>query len=130
MDEKPQFMTADSKLPNGRVHDDDVRAMSGVDGIMMVSPDQLRHLAARATERKSAFDAVCARIVTMERANEIRDLRCAKSFSWRALSQECFNRWGTTLDFLDYQEWTPPSNQLMGMALCQTASWLLDETID
>ncbi len=46
-------------------------------------------------------------------------LRVEEKCSWRAIAEVCYN--------LGWAKWSPPSNQIMGMALCQRAAQLLGE---
>lgn len=49
-----------------------------------------------------------------KQATFVRELRVEKIYSWRSVAQACYDAWGG--------DWQPPSNQLVGMAFCETAA--------
>jgi len=89
------------------------------DPLIPVTLEQLKHFAELARERKLEFDVIVCAGMTMERALRIRELRTTSS--WRTVAAVCFQEWG--LDAM----WEPPSNQLVGMALCEAAALTLRE---
>ena len=80
---------------------------------------------ARAAERLHAeFLGLATRLMTQERARQVRRLRQQLSYSWRAIASATYDEWGMR-DLPD--AWAPPSNQIMGMAICEAAASLLGE---
>ncbi|MBU0846725.1 hypothetical protein KKH23_06000 [Patescibacteria group bacterium] len=57
--------------------------------------------------------------MTLGQAKAVRVLRVDKGYSWRAVAEACYE--------LGWGKWSPPSNQIMGMALCERAAQLLGE---
>ena len=72
-----------------------------------------------AKETSEHFERVCLNLVDKDKALFVRDLRCSKGHSWRAVAQSCYDNWNG--------DWYPSSNQLMGMAICERAAFLLGE---
>jgi len=54
--------------------------------------------------------------MTKEEAEFIRDLRVNKGYTWRAIAAECYERGMFGAD------WDPPSNQIIGIVLCEVAA--------
>jgi hypothetical protein len=90
-----------------------------VPGFFELTPDGLREMQRAAGRTSSVFSVYAMKTMTDSRAQEVRDLRCERRHSWRALAAECHRRWEGP--------WEPPSNQLMGMALCEQAATMLGE---
>lgn len=124
MDIKPgdvPIVTQDSEMPKS-VHPTDaaiIQACSTGEGLVEMSMDELVDLARAADETHNAFMEIAARIMTEYRAKQIRKWRVGEGMSWRGVAEEAYNVWAVkgTED-----EWGPPSNQLMGMALCECAA--------
>lgn len=98
---------------------EDDRPPEPVPGFYEMTPERMSFLMREGARTANEFEAHVRRTMTEEKAREVRDLRCVKHHSWRALSRECHLRWGGA--------WAPPSNQLMGMALCERAAEMLGE---
>jgi len=80
---------------------------------------------ARAAERVHAnYLRLATRLMTKVRARRVRRLRNKLLHSWRAIASATYDEWGI-LDTPD--AWSPPSNQIMGMALCEAAAKTLGE---
>lgn len=47
-------------------------------------------------------------------AHLVRALRVDQGCSWRMVAEECYEAWGGS--------WAPPSNQIVGMILCEAAA--------
>jgi len=90
-----------------------------VPGLFSLTPEQVGEMGFAASRAASEFSKHATLVVTLERAREIRELRCELRHSWRALAAECHARWDG--------RWEPASNQLMGMELCERAAQLLEE---
>lgn len=88
-------------------------------GFYKLSPDGLRTMMKGAARTSNHFSAHAMTIMTPERAKEVRELRCEKHHSWRALAGECYDRWGGS--------WEPRTNQIMGIELCAVAAEMLNE---
>lgn len=90
-----------------------------VPGFYTLTGEQLKTMSKAAAKTSNRFYAQAMSIMTSERAQEVREFRCQKKHSWRALAGACHEQWGGS--------WSPPTNQLMGMALCEVAAELLNE---
>ena len=90
---------------------------SPVDGGM--TPDQIRAMCLAAREASHEFARYVVEMVDLGRAAEVRELRCVGRYSWRALASELHRRWRGT--------WTPASNQLLGVEVCERAAVMLGE---
>lgn len=88
-------------------------------GFYRLNGPQLKTMMKASAHTGNQFHALALKIVTPERAAEVRKLRCEKRHSWRALAGACHENWGGS--------WSPPTNQLMGMALCEVAAEILKE---
>lgn len=55
----------------------------------------------------------------MEDADFVHELRVNEMYSWRNVAQACWDRFDGG--------WAPPYNQVMGMAMCERAAFLLGE---
>lgn len=88
-------------------------------GFFELDPDNLKGLMKSAARISNEFSAHARTFVTLERAKEVRELRCKKKHSWRAVALECHQQWEGS--------WGPPSNQIMGIELCAAAAEMLGE---
>ncbi len=86
--------------------------------IAIESTEQLQDMAKAASERFEEFKELCSPMELWQ-ARIVRILRVEKGCSWRAIAEVCHN--------LGWGKWSPPSNQIMGMALCERAAQLLGE---
>jgi hypothetical protein len=122
-EEKPIFVTDDKSIREGgafaKADTDILESIRKGEGFIAIeSPEQLQEIAKAAAERFEEFRELC-RPMKRRQAKIIRKLRVKKRYTWRAIAQACFNfGWG---------KWSPPSNQLMGMALCEKAAKFFNE---
>lgn len=86
--------------------------------IIIDSAEQLQEMAKAAAARFEEFKELCSPMELWQ-ARVIQVLRCEEGCSWRAVAERCYK--------LGWGKWFPPSNQIMGMALCQRAAQLLGE---
>jgi hypothetical protein len=121
-EEKRVFVTDDKGLRQPKVLSQTdmeiMKEVQGGGGIPIKSLDELKELARAAGERFDEFEKLCDGM-TLEQAEVVRKLRVEKGYSWRAVAQACYD-WG-------WGEWYPPSNQIMGMALCERAAEFFNE---
>lgn len=89
------------------------------EGLIQLTPELLEELAQAAAATMAVFEDEVKALMTEERAGFVRSLRVDQGYSWRAVARACHEAWGG--------DWEPPSNQLMGMALCQAAAQVFDE---
>ena len=89
--------------------------------VQITGPEQLMELAKMARETYDAFSECVGMQMTMGRARAVRRWRVDESCSWRAVAFKTHEAWG------DDAAWTPPDNQLAGMALCEAAAKLHGE---
>ncbi|MBW2649234.1 MAG: hypothetical protein JRC53_05390 [Deltaproteobacteria bacterium] len=57
--------------------------------------------------------------MTKEQAEVVRKLRVEEGYSWRAIAHACYD--------LGWGHWSPPSNQIVGMAICERAAQFFGE---
>lgn len=57
------------------------------------------------------------------KARYVRRLRVDDSYSWRAVAMACYYAW----EGAGWRSWAPPDNQLIGMAICESAAAQLGE---
>ena len=84
-----------------------------------ITPEMAVELGEQVMERFEEFRLQQRLTMTLERAEFVRRLRCEHNYSWRALARACWTEWNG--------DWTPPNNQIMGMALCERAAELFFE---
>jgi len=75
----------------------------------------------RTIERFEEFKEFCRSMETWQ-ARIIRVLRVEEKRNWRAIAKYCYK--------LGWGKWIPPSNQIMGYALCERAAQLLGENYE
>ena len=83
-------------------------------------------LSQQADKRWVVYHRYVELMMTKDQAIQIRAWRINEHFSWRAIARAAFglvvgNRWQK------WRVWEPPSNQIMGMALCHRAAEFFDE---
>lgn len=116
-DEKVVVVTEDAAMrEGGKLHAVDREVLNATRGIAIDSVEKLHALAEAAKRTFDLFDAWASAHMTPARARRIRQLRVDQGYSWRAVAAECFEEWG------DDAKWSPPSNQIAGMALCRHAA--------
>lgn len=115
--DKIVVVTEDKAMHEVRVlHDVDRAVLNPTSGYVIESVEQLREMAEAAKRAFDKFDASISTRMTPDRARRVRELRVDQGYSWRAVAAQCFEEWG------EDAQWTPPSNQLAGIALCQHAA--------
>ncbi|MBA7468383.1 hypothetical protein ES707_03631 [subsurface metagenome] len=121
--QKPVFVTGDKAIHQGAVLSradkeilDSVRTGAGL--ITIKSLKQLKEMAKSACERFGEFKELCSPMTPVQ-ARVVRMFRVNKGYSWRAVAEACYR--------LGWGKWVPPSNQIMGMALCRRAAELSGE---
>ena len=122
-EQKTVFVTEDKAMHQGAtLSSADKEILESVktgEGLVTIeSIEQLRDMAKAASERFEEFKELCSPMELWQ-ARIIRILRVEKGCSWRAIAEVCHN--------LGWGKWSPPSNQIMGMALCERAAQLLGE---
>ncbi|MBA7553571.1 hypothetical protein ES705_46164 [subsurface metagenome] len=125
-DKKPVFVTEDKAMHQGAIlssADKEIleSVKTGEGMITIESVEQLQEMAKAASERFDEFKELCSPM-TLEQAKVVRRLRVDKGYSWRAVAEACYE--------LGWGKWSPPSNQIMGMALCERAAQLLGENYE
>jgi hypothetical protein len=76
--------------------------------------ETLRELAGAAKRTHDTAMIALRDVLTPDRCALVRRLRCEDGYTWRAVAEECHEAWRAS--------WSPPSNQLWGMALCALAA--------
>lgn len=91
-------------------------------GLIEIKPEDIMKFAEMAKHTFDVFHESIKPRMTAERAARIRELRCGPVMhSWRSIAEETYLHWEADA------EWSPPSNQLAGMALCRIAAGMLGE---
>jgi hypothetical protein len=98
------------------------QSVTGEGLIKIESAEQFQALAELAMMAKTAFDEDVAAMLTPARAADVRRFRVDEGCSWRAVAHSCHDAWLSDLPEELREGWFPPSNQLMGMALCEAAA--------
>lgn len=91
--------------------------------IQINSIEELQKLAEQATEQYDEFIATAIKIVTPRRARYVYELRESHKYTWRMIAAACFSQWKEA-------NWSPPYNQLAGMAICKIAASVLKKNFD
>jgi len=122
-DQKPVFVTEDKALHQGAILSSTDKEIlesvkTGEGMITIESVEQFQEMAKAASERFAEVKELCSPM-TLEQAKVVRMLRVDKGYSWRAVAEACYE--------LGWGKWSPPSNQILGMAVCQRAAELLGE---
>jgi hypothetical protein len=153
------FVTNDARMSDGVLHDADRAALPqptdpGVEVRIVSSSEALEHMKNRRPQDKpradpntimmknaiplkpqdldklaqrwtpSAWEEVLERFTPMGRAHAafVRHLRVHKRYTWRSVAAACHTSWRGF--------WSPPSNQLYGMAICEVAAKTFGEDFE
>lgn len=124
MSDDKKFITDDNKMNiKGKVDPVDCQILeavkTGKGAIPITSIEQLQDLARAAKATHDYFMEQVIGFMTREKAEFVRRLRVDEGYSWRAVARECSDAWKG--------DWSPPSNQIMGMCLCDVAARVLGE---
>jgi len=119
------FVTNDSRMSHGKLHDDDLRVLAeaGRGEGRVVKPEELATLAEAAASTWRAAQTDAARVLTPGggMAQIIRRLRCEEGYTWRAVA--------AAVSRVDHpsglKSWVLA--QLLGQALCEAAAAELGE---
>lgn len=122
-DQEHVFVTEDKAVREaGRISKADAEILQSVqagEGLITIkSVEELQEMAKAAAERFDEFKELCSPM-TLAQAKAVRKLRVEMGFSWRAVAEACYK--------LGWGKWSPPSNQIMGMALCERAALIHGE---
>jgi hypothetical protein len=131
-DGKPRLITIEGKSTVVSAGDVAMQtaALTG-QGCIQVTPDMIEELARAARATHDHFSELALKIMTPERAAFVRQKRVEEGYTWRAVAGACFEEKWTWLaedaESFTYKRgdvvtWGPPDNQLMGIALCETAA--------
>ncbi len=82
------------------------------------TPEELDALAQAAQQRFAEFEEIATAILTPEKAALVRKWRLDHGYTWRDVATEAYDRFGGSA----WEDWRPPSNQLVGRALCKEAA--------
>jgi capsid protein len=118
--EKPKFITLENKSGVHTPADAAVwnSALTG-QGVTKLTPELIKDLSVAADATVDKFAKTIAGLITKQKAEFIRKLRVEQDYTWRAVAQACYDEWKGN--------WTPPSNQIMGMMLCEVAASFFNE---
>lgn len=85
----------------------------GSELIQIRNADDLKALAEMASETHNHFLDTIRPLITKDRAEFVRKLRI-EGYTWRAIARDCHLKFNGS--------WSPISNQLAGMALCEISA--------
>lgn len=116
-----QLVTDDDRIKTSKVDPTDERVLDQASKgeSVISSEEELDVLVQAALATRASFDELVANM-TMEQAQFVRKIRVDEDDSWRGVAHACYEAWNG--------DWDPPSNQLMGMALCERAAYLMGES--
>ncbi len=122
--QQPVFVTEDRGIKQPcKLDPTDIeilRSAEGGRGVVLKSTQELQGMAEAACATFEDFREQ-ARQMTKDQVALVRKLRIELGYSWRAVARACHEqKWPGW-------EWNPPSNQIMGMALCERAAQLYGE---
>jgi hypothetical protein len=89
----------------------------------ITSVEQFMELAKQAAARMAEFKTNIRNKMTKQRAEKVYDYYVNQKYSWRLLAMATWAEW------MEDAAWSPPDNQLAGMALCEVASDVLKKPI-
>jgi len=90
-----------------------LRSAATGEGLIPLSLSLLSDLMEMMKETRTFFEELMANM-TPDQAAFVRRLRVDEGYSWRAVAETCHVEWAGS--------WEPPSNQIMGMVLCERAA--------
>jgi hypothetical protein len=83
--------------------------------------EEMVEIGRKADERLQEFTRLIGGSMTRNQATQVRIWRVNYHMTWRSVARAAYNEsWFS-------RSWQPPSNQLMGMALCEEAAALFKE---
>jgi hypothetical protein len=121
-DEDMTFVTDDRRIhKKGKLDPTDMEilesAKTGEGLITIKSLEEVEELGRAACETFDAYRLFVREHMTKKQAGFVRKLRVEGGYSWRAIARSCYDQcWAGWL------KWDPPSNQIMGMSLCERAA--------
>lgn len=113
---------SDKKKKRG-LHPADIKFIKSAatgEGLIALTPEMLPELCNAAKETGDVFKAII-KGMTLEQAQIVRRIRVDEDASWRSVAQEIYDL------KMFKKKWSPPSNQIMGMMLCETAAEFFGE---
>jgi len=122
VEDEPIFVTDDGSIHKKQKLDpSDIEILKSIktgEGMITINPEELKRFAETAA---NLFED-CRKMVepmTEEQAEVVRRLRVEEGYSWRAIAHACYD--------LGWGHWSPPSNQIVGMAICERAAEFFGE---
>ncbi len=128
--QKVVFVTDDSAVKSGGKLDPTDMAIleeaKAGDVVPITSMEQFEALGKALSETLDYFQAMVRASMTLTQAKMVRKLRADDRLSWRGVARRCHSL--VLVGFWrGWELWDPPSNQMMGIALCERAAQLLGE---
>lgn len=122
------FVTNDQQIHRkGKLDPTDMEILKSVNTgegtITIKSVEELKALAKAASDKFDAYSLYVREHMTKEQAEFVRRLRVDEGYSWRAVARRCYGNHR----FRGWLRWAPPSNQIIGMALCEQAAVMYGE---
>jgi len=94
------------------------------EGTIGLTPEFLDSLLKVAEETRAIHDEIASKM-TADEAKRIRSWRCAEQgYTWEAVADAAYE------SKICGGEWMPPSNKLMGIALCEKAASFFGEDVN
>ncbi len=133
--QQPVFVTEDKAILNhdtGKMDPSDIAILKNAkegDGIVIRSREDFEALLKMAADHRDEFSRICNEYMAQEHAMYVRALRKA-GFSWRAIARTChyeITKRNPVPFWKGWPTWYPPSNQIMGIVLCERAAAILGE---
>ena len=121
------FVTEDTFVrEKGKLDETDIAIMNSVqsgEGLMKIkNKEELMALAQGLSDTFDHYREQARKLMTRQQAQVVRWLRVYEHGSWRMVARSC-----SGLNWPGWEPWEPPSNQLMGMALCERAAQIFEE---
>lgn len=123
MTEKHKVITNDKALQKGEgpttaADEALLKVAKTGEGCIPLDMEMLKKLAESANKKHLSFQDQTKELMTPELAALIRKIRVDEGYTWRAVASYIHDHLSSGQEEL----WEPPSNQIMGMALCEYAA--------
>lgn len=92
------------------------------EGLVEITAEQAMEMAQITQKLYEALDKIIRPMMYKKRADYVKQLRVVEKCTWRMVALRCWTAWNGG--------WKPPTNQLVGMKLCEIAGEILGENIE
>lgn len=97
----------------------------GGEGGIVLTPELFVELMDGARKTYSLFNATINELLTEERMEFVRKVRCVENGTYRTVARRCYEEWELTA-----KAWAPPFNQIAGVVLCEKSAKYFGEALD